>query len=413
MLRLPRWDRYPDRFTIIVSLIALVLFVLEQVNGRFWLNDLRVYYDAAQAMRSGSTVYGEAFGLSSGFYKYAPVVALLFVPYTFLPFALAASVHYVLIVAAFLAAVRMADRLVRDHLLPGLAPAYTPLFVTFLVVVVHLHRELHLGNVNVLLLCLLLFTLTQLVRGRDLQAGVLLGLALLVKPHFLVLAPLLVLHGTYRTLLATAATMALGLILPALFVGWSANGMLHREWLDQMARHNSALIYLGGSAYENVNTVYSLLHRAVLGKLGAPGGNGEALVVLAFIAAAIGALVLRDLRTHPTGPRRTRALVFHFLLLLALVPSLTLTDSEHFILALPLVLFVAIQLKAAAPRWVLFAAIPAFLLYGGNWEDALGPLSERMIHFGVLGMGNLLVIALAVVLYLRSDLSTPRVSNPA
>jgi hypothetical protein len=207
--------------------------------------------------------------------------------------------------------------------------------------------------------------------------------------------------------------MALGLILPALFVGWSANGMLHREWLDQMARHNSALIYLGGSAYENVNTVYSLLHRAVLGKLGAPGGNGEALVVLAFIAAAIGALVLRDLRTHPTGPRRTRALVFHFLLLLALVPSLTLTDSEHFILALPLVLFVAIQLKAAASRWALLAAIPAFLLYGGNWEDALGPLSERMIHFGVLGMGNLLVIALAVVLYLRSDLSTPRVSNPA
>jgi hypothetical protein len=351
--------------------------------------------------------------LSSGFYKYAPVVALLFVPYTFLPFALAASVHYMLIVAAFLAAVRMADRLVRDHLLPGLAPANTPLFVTFLVVVVHLHRELHLGNVNVLLLCLLLFTLTQLVRGRDLQAGVLLGLALLVKPHFLVLAPLLVLHGTYRTLLATAATMVLGLILPVLFVGWSANGMLHGEWLDQMARHNSALIYLGGSAYENVNTVYSLLHRAVLGKLGAPGGNGEALVVLAFIAAAIGALVLRDLRTHPTGPRRTRALVFHFLLLLALVPSLTLTDSEHFILALPLVLFVAIQLKAAASRWALLAAIPAFLLYGGNWEDALGPLSERMIHFGVLGMGNLLVIALAVVLYLRSDLSTPRVSNPA
>ncbi len=413
MLRLPRWHSPSDRFSIIVPLIALVLFVLEQVNGRFWLNDLRVYYDAALAMRSGSTVYGEAFGLSSGFYKYAPVVALLFTPYTLLPFGVAATLHFVLMVAAFVAAVRMADQLLRDHLLPGLAPAFTPLLITFLVVVVHLHRELHLGNVNVLLLCLLLFTLHQLVRGKALLAGALFGLALLVKPHFLVLAPLLLLHGQWRTLLAAAATVALGLVLPALFTGWGANLLLHREWLDQMARHNAALIYLGGSAYENVNTVYSLLHRAALGKLGAPGGNTEAFVILAFIALAVGVLVLHDLRRSSTRPQRHRALVFHFLLLLALVPSLTLTDSEHFILALPLVLYMAIQLRAGAPRWLLAASISAFVLYGGNWEDALGPFSDRLIHYGALGMGNLLVIGLSVALYLRSDISTAHVSNPA
>jgi hypothetical protein len=413
MLRLPRWHSPSDRFSIIVPLIALVLFVLEQVNGRFWLNDLRVYYDAALAMRSGSTVYGEAFGLSSGFYKYAPVVALLFTPYTLLPFGVAATLHFVLMVAAFVAAVRMADQLLRDHLLPGLAPAFTPLLITFLVVVVHLHRELHLGNVNVLLLCLLLFTLHQLVRGKALLAGALFGLALLVKPHFLVLAPLLLLHGQWRTLLAAAATVALGLVLPSLFTGWSANLLLHHEWLDQMARHNAALIYLGGSAYENVNTVYSLVHRAVLGRLGAPGTNTEAFVILAFIALAVGVLVLRDLRRSSSAPQRHRALVFHFLLLLALVPSLTLTDSEHFILALPLVLYMAMQLRAGAPRWLLAASILAFALYGGNWEDALGPFSDRLIHYGALGMGNLLVIGLSVALYLRSDISTAQVSNPA
>ena len=69
--------------------------------------------------------------------------------------------------------------------------------------------------------------------------------------------------------------------------------------------------------------------------------------------------------------------------------------------------------RAGAPRWLLAAAIPAYLMYGGNWEDALGPLSERMIHYGVLGLGNLLIIALAVALHLRSHLSAPHVSNPA
>jgi len=68
----------PFRWT---ALFVLVLaLVLEVVNGRFWLNDLKVYVMAADALRQGQPVYGLPFGLDTGFYKYAPGVLYLFLP---------------------------------------------------------------------------------------------------------------------------------------------------------------------------------------------------------------------------------------------------------------------------------------------------------------------------------------------
>jgi hypothetical protein len=39
--------------------------------------------------------------------------------------------------------------------------------------------------------------------------------------------------------------------------------------------------------------------------------------------------------------------------------------------------------------------VPVFLAYGGNWGDALGPLSDTLAHAGVLGMGNVGLVTIA------------------
>ena len=46
--------------------MLLLALVLEVVNGRFRLNDLRVYVMAADALRHGQQVYGVPFGLDTG-----------------------------------------------------------------------------------------------------------------------------------------------------------------------------------------------------------------------------------------------------------------------------------------------------------------------------------------------------------
>lgn len=399
---------FPRLFNIVFAAIALLLFVVEQINGRFWLNDLRVYYGAGEALLNGEPLYGVAHGLDSGVFKYAPMLALVYALFALLPYSIAASIQYLLITLAFIDGLRRIDRLVRVNLLSGKAEAYLPLFLIALACIVHLHRELHLGNINMMLLWLLLITLEQLQRGRDGLGGLLLGAAILAKPHFLLLAPLLVLHGKWRTLGAACITLLAGIVLPALVLGWAGNWQVHGAWLGEMAKHNAALIYTGGDDYRAVNTIYSFAHRALL-KHVVSASAVEAYAVLGLIALTFAAFVWWNKKRQAP-----QAFTVEFLVLVALVPSLTLTDTEHFLFALPLVAYVLHRLvPKAEPRWLPFLAVPLLLAYGGNFEDALGSFSDVLIHHGVLGIGSFGLVVLSAFLWSRSNQRGGAVSNPS
>jgi hypothetical protein len=405
------WNRYPVRFLVVFGALALLLFVAERVNGRAELNDFRVYYGAGQALLHGTPLYGVAHGLDSGLFKYAPVLAVVYVPLAALPYPLAATLQYLLITLALLDALRRTDRLVRERLLAGAPARYAPLFLLGLIVVVHLHRELHLGNINLLLLWLVVVGLEQLLNGRQRVAGALIGLAILTKPHFLVLAPLLALRGQWKVLASATALMVLGLLLPALIMGWTANAQALHGWVSTIAEHNGSLIYTSGDDHRAINTIYSALYRSVLHPV-VSATNALAYGLLAVIAALIGLFVLSD-RTPDGSATHPARFPFEYLLLVGLVPSITLTDTQHFLLAAPVLYYVLVHLfiQPRAP-WSLGVAIPLFVCYGGNWEDALGPLSDRMIQAGVLGIGSFGLLVVAVLLFLRSNRLRSRTSNP-
>jgi hypothetical protein len=405
------WNRYPVRFLVVFGALALLLFVAELVNGRAELNDFRVYYGAGQALLEGTPLYGVAHGLDSGLFKYAPALAVIYAPLAALPYPLAATLQYLLITLAFLDALRRTDRLVRERLFDGAPARYAPLFLLGLIVVVHLHRELHLGNINLLLLWLVVRGLEQLVNGRQGWAGALIGLAILTKPHFLVLAPLLALRGQWRVLAHATVLIVLGLLLPAVILGWTANAQALHDWVRTMAEHNGSLIYTGGDDHRAINTIYSGVYRSVLHHF-LPASAGVAYALLALIAACFGVFVLSDRRPDGSASHPAR-FPFEYLLLVGLVPSITLTDTQHFLLAAPVLYYVLVHLfTQRRALWSLAVAIPLFVCYGGNWEDALGPLSDRMIQAGVLGIGSFGLLLVAVLLFLRSNPSRSRTSNP-
>lgn len=405
---LPSWHRYPGRFTIVFGVLLLALFVIEHINGRFWLNDFRVYYGAGEALLKGDPLYGVAHGLDSGVFKYAPALALFYALFAFLPYSIAASIQFGLIAIAFIDGSIRIDRLVREKLFQQRVAGYLPLFLTALVCVVHLHRELHLGNINMLLLWVLVIALERLLDGRDHAGAVLIGIAILAKPHFVVLLPLLLLFGKYRGLLVSTVVVLLGLLLPALFLGFATNLEVHKSWFAAMAEHNSALIYTGGEDYRSVNTIYSFLHRAVLKYFMDPS-SVEAYTILGGIAVVFGAFLLW-LKSRATLVASLFAM--GYFMVLALVPSITLTDTEHFLLSMPLVAYLVHHLvPSALPRWLPWLGVPVLFAYGGNWEDALGPFAAHLIHYGVLGIGNALLLLICAVLYIRSDQTLLRASK--
>lgn len=396
----------PWPHALLVGTLCMLLAVVEHANGRFDLYDLQVYHGAASDLLAGRPVYGVSHGLDSGVFKYAPAMALAFVPLALLPFPVAALLHFAAIAVAFVAAMHWADRGVRTHFLNGAESSSRTVLLATLVTVVHLHRELTLGNINVLLLALLLAAAGLLLRGRDRWGSILLGLAVVAKPHFVLLLPLLVVRGRWMALTAAAGTVVACLLAPALMLGWDGNLALHREWVDQMARHNARMIHLPGDSYENVNTLYTLLHRWVLGPLGASGGRAEVMGILAVVALLVGAWVIQRARTDRNAPeRRPAAFLAEWCILLALVPSLTVTDTEHFLFALPLVLWLLHHLRTTPVRWQRWLGALILFAYGGNWEDLWGSWSDVAAHASVLGAANVALVLWSIALASHSTLN--------
>jgi len=72
-------------------------------------------------------------------------------------------------------------------------------------------------------------------RRRPVTAGCLIGAAVFVKPYALIFVPWLVVASGVSGLVAFAATVACGLILPAAVYGWQGDVALHLAWWRTVA----------------------------------------------------------------------------------------------------------------------------------------------------------------------------------
>src|SRR5438046_538911 len=91
---------FNNRIGIFILLFCLADYIIESINGRLWMNDFRVYYSAAAELLNGHDIYGKAYGLGSGYFKYSPFVALVFIPFAVLPYSVAKTILFLFTTAA-------------------------------------------------------------------------------------------------------------------------------------------------------------------------------------------------------------------------------------------------------------------------------------------------------------------------
>jgi hypothetical protein len=370
----------PFRWSVVI-LLGLAL-ALEVVNGRFWLNDLKVYVMAADALRHGDAVYGLPFGLDTGYYKYAPGLLYLFMPYTLVPFPVACVLHFTLIGFALVSVFERMERLLMRHVFLTHPPRLLlRSLLGFLCIAVHVVRELHLGNVNVLLLWCMVVAMESLLEEEDVKGGILFGLAILVKPYFLLCTLPLVVLKRWSALVWITVPVALGLLLPLAFEGPATGWSLNTAWLDAMRAH--------GDYLSSANTL-----RAITSSVS--GSPLPAWTDLAFIG---GAAILVAAVTLRSGEARNEGLVLGVALALALVPLLVITDVQHFLLALPLVLWTLAHLFMHRAPWLAVFFTFAMLAYGTDSTDLWGrELAGRLEQAGAVGMGAMLLVITALLL---------------
>jgi hypothetical protein len=363
------------------ALLPVLYLVLLFINHRFQLSDFNVYYGAADALIRGEQVYGQAFGLYSGFYKYSPEILVPFLPFALLKYEVAAVLFYLIntgVILLLLNEFKQAFFKSKNWEME----VWFFLIVAFVFFGDQLERELFLGNVNALLLLLTLWSVRSIENKQHAKAGLIYAFVLCFKIHFLILLPYFILKKEWKVLLYTIvgiAGMALVLFIciPNKFV------ILHTQWLEAVQAHNIQLDQSPNTIYCFLQKIFSSINLSVV----------SIAVVLIGLSSVGAAYLLFIWKNIGNGFQSSEALI-----LVALTPVLTHTDTEHFLWAMPFFLMVLIVISTWNRKWktigvitLVIASIP-FLF---NSPDLVGKSFSKQLDEGGIGLSLILLLVLS------------------
>jgi|GEM_PF-198525 len=390
------------RYALITFAVCIAYYILECINGRAQMADFRVYYDAANAFLFDTQLYGKSFGVSSGFYKYSPFAAIPFIPLAIMPYAVASVIYYLLLTLAFIWwPLRLIYEIAKHSAQVEPKKTGIIIFLSVLFLADHIERELHLGNVNLFLLIASLYVYTALEKGQSIKAGIIFGIILLFKPHFVILFPYLIWKGKWKAVATSFITLFIGFLLPVVVKGWYDNLEIHTQWLQAMRDHNISL-------EDSANTIYGIFNRFLL-----KGSAGAALVIILLALTAAGFVIFLIRNRKLSGNNHVRFI--EFFVLIAAIPNLAHTDTEHFMWTWPLIAYsiVVISLKGLRAHWSSAALMTiAFIPYCLNSPDIVGAETRWLFdEGGLLGVSNLILILVAIQLYMNQTKNAVRITE--
>ena len=341
-----------------LAVLAVAAYVL-RVGGD--MVDFNVGYVAVHRLLAGETLYPGTDGHFA--YKYPPGAALLQLPFGLLPLPMARPVFYAVTVLCLVAALWLAYEL----LPPGPGRRAAIVVWTLLVLAKYWAREIDLGQINLIILCLLLLSVRWMVprnepgaRLRDIGAGACWAAATTLKPYGLVFLPYFVLTGRWRTLLGGLGTIAALAAAPALFYGPAGAVSLHVEWAHTLSESTPSLM-----THRDNASLGACFARLV--------GWGPAAMTLTALAAS-GAAVL-VLLVVLRGRGQPRAVVLEGLMLISLIPMLAPLGWNYMMLmSLGSLMLVLQHLDRFSRRWRFLLLLDLF---------AIAIAISNVIGFGV------------------------------
>lgn len=342
-------------------------------HGRFHQDDFRAYRMAAGAFVAGQPLYFVTGPESPFLYRYAPPVALGFLPFAGLPNDVAALAWYAIDALLVVALWRLLRR--EGVLRPWASLAF------FAAIGVTLERELGVGNVNLLLLVATLAAITLLAEGRTLASGLALAGTVLAKPPS-VLAALPLVRRRPSLALVFAASLVVLAALPLPFYGLAGTIALYREYARSLTDFQATY----GETFKYHATTAGLLERLVA-SAGLLLPRAAYLAAGACVSLAVSAAALVRFRDAPRAAW----------IALALVPLTATADTNVFVFAAPLVWWLLAERQHARwPRILDAWLVVALVLFGGNWHDLWGRArSVQFADLGLHGVGTWLLVALA------------------
>jgi hypothetical protein len=273
--------------------------------------DFEVYWRAGVRAAQAQPLYSP----DDGHYqlKYLPAFALVAVPLGWLPLEAAKAVWFTTSVAVLGAFVALSIAILPER--------RRPLWLLVLCTVVAMAKfyghELVLGQVNVLLGALITGAVLCLKSKREFAAGLLLALAVVVKPYAIIFLPWLLVAGHSGAFVTLLAAILCALLLPGAIYGFSENIALHVEWWQTVS----------ASTAPNLLNADNVSFAAMYAKWFGAGRTAESLAIGTSLAALVVATDVLRRRGSVQAPSGLEAAV-----LLTLMPLLSPQGWDYVLL---------------------------------------------------------------------------------
>ena len=309
--------------------------------------DFEVYWRAGARAQVAEPLYRAADEHYQ--FKYLPAFAVLAIPLAAVPLGTAKPLWF--IASALLIPALIAGSI---GLLPNARRARWWLgLVTFLLMAKFYGHELVLGQVNLLFAVTVLTAVHLLLRGREMTAGLLLSLAIVIKPYAVLFLPWLAAQRRVPACAAAGAGLALALLVPAPLYGVGGTLALHQNWWQTVA----------GSTAPNLLNADNVSLAAMFAKWAGVGRAAGLLAAAGALALLVVAAAVFRMRGEVERPAGLEAA-----LLLTLIPLLSPQGWDYvFLIATPAVVYL-VHFQAVLPRpirvvvWTALA-VSAFSLY--------------------------------------------------
>ncbi len=186
--------------------------------------DFEVYWRAASRALAGEPLYRPEDG--HWLFKYLPVFAIVIAPIALLPIQAAKAIWFIATLASLALLLR-----VSLLLLPRLEkPAWLLVLATLVVMGKFYAHELTLGQSNLMLAAAVAGALLAMKRGREVLAGALVVIAVILKPYAVILLPWLLARRRRGAIVSAAVGMTAALLLPIARYALAGAIQLHVDW---------------------------------------------------------------------------------------------------------------------------------------------------------------------------------------
>jgi len=363
----------------VLALVSLVAVFTTRVSRK--MPDFEVYWTAGSRALAAEPLYRESDGHYQ--FKYLPAFALIAAPLAKAPLPAAKGAWFAASALLMIALLALSLKALPDVR----RPPPLLLVLTFLAMAKFYAHELVLGQVNLLFGAIVTLALVLMRGGRDVPAGVLLALAVVVKPYGAIFLPWLGTRKSRGAFVAMIAGLAICLVVPAIRYGWAGNLQLLSDWWHTVTTTTAP----------NLANPDNVSLRAMFTRWLGPESPAAQLAAL----AAVILLIVSGIVLAARGALK-RSDTLEGALLLLLIPLLSPQGWDYvFLIGTPAVM-VLINYLAALPTGLRYATIGAMAAIALSIFDLMGRAAyTTFMQMSLITVFVLVEIAALVALRVR------------